>query len=260
MTDKAVSYVRFSPRPDGKIIENNETIRTQRDRIERYAAFRGLELVREFSDPLVSARKNTLEDRDGGRRMLAYVKRYGIKHIVVHKWDRVFRRGIDGIAWVEKWRRRRISLHLADEGGNTLDASTAIGWLLLWMKSGLAQFEPMQTAERTQLAMRRYQSNGKRVSSILPYGWQHDLTSVPNGASGLSSRMVECPEEQAVIAKMLAWRAQGFGRRQIAKMLTEAGITCRGALVWHETTVRRILKRLKVTSESESPGRSPAAP
>jgi Recombinase len=54
--------------------------------------------------------------------------------------------------------------------------------------------------------------------------------------------MIDCPQEQAVAARIRQERQAGRGLREIARLLDAEGITCRGRR-WHHSTVQAILSR-----------------
>jgi len=102
--------------------------------------------------------------------------------------------------------------------------------------------------ERTSKAMRHYQAQGRRMGRLdrCPYGKMPD----PNGPmvkeketgqfTERPARMIDHPEEQAVIERIRQLRNEGYGLRKIAKHLEEAGILCRGNR-WHPSTIASIL-------------------
>jgi hypothetical protein len=59
------------------------------------------------------------------------------------------------------------------------------------------------------------------------------------------SRLIDCPEEQAVLARMRQLRAAGKGAKAITAALHAEGFPYRGC-GWHLTTVRRLLARQDV--------------
>jgi hypothetical protein len=56
------------------------------------------------------------------------------------------------------------------------------------------------------------------------------------------AQMVDHPEEQAVIKRIMQLRSDGNGLRKIAKHLEETATPCRGKR-WHASTIASILKR-----------------
>ena len=80
------------------------------------------------------------------------------------------------------------------------------------------------------------------MSDRVPYGWKADPGS-PIGAKGHHLGIVEDPDEQANIVRILELHGQNVGLRSICRRLDEAGIACRGHK-WRHTTVRRIIMRV----------------
>ena len=96
---KAISYVRVST-----VEQASEGISraAQTEAIRAYAAFKGLELVHELSDPGVSAGK-PLQDRDGGRKLFRHARHPHVKAVIAYKLDRLFRDAADCLAVTKEW-------------------------------------------------------------------------------------------------------------------------------------------------------------
>jgi DNA invertase Pin-like site-specific DNA recombinase len=140
---------------------------------------------------------------------------------------------------------------LGRPGINTLSPlGKHITKLIFTILSGVAEMQLAMIRERTSKAMRHYQAQGRRMGRLdrCPYGKMPDPYGpmVKDKETGQltdrPARMVDHPEEQAVIARIRQLRAQGNGLRKIAKHLEEAGIPCRGKL-WHASTIASILRR-----------------
>src|SRR5262249_30824815 len=96
--------------------------------------------------------------------------------------------------------------------------------------------EREQIRARTSAAMRGYQAGGRRMTRAdrCPFGKEpHPLDP---------SLLIDCPEEQAALARMRELRAEGKGAKAIAAALDAGGVPCRGC-GWPRTTVRRLLAR-----------------
>jgi hypothetical protein len=63
----------------------------------------------------------------------------------------------------------------------------------------------------------------------------------PYGFAWADGRLVACPAEQAVVAKVKKLRSDGKSLRMIARALNEEGLRNRRGSVFPETQVRRIL-------------------
>jgi site-specific DNA recombinase len=188
----------------------------------------GLEIVKVFRDPMVSARKIPLAKRPGGAAMLAYLQEHGIKHVIAQKLDRLFRNVEDGLGWLRRWRKSGVTMHLSDQGGVSLNASTATGKLIVTFLLGVAEFEPNQTSERTSLAMKHHQTHGKKMGSQAPFGYRFDGNLVvPDAAEHVLAEMMH--EMVNVL---------GYSMCKTAEVLGDQGYDFRGKLIRHGT-VRR---------------------
>src|SRR5262249_17371224 len=88
----------------------------------------------------------------------------------------------------------------------------------------------------TSAAMQQYQQSGRRMTRAdrCPFGKEADPLD--------PSRLIDCPEEQAVLERIRELRAAGRGAKAITAALQGEGFPCRGAW-WHMTTGRRLLAR-----------------
>jgi len=188
----------------------------------------------------VSARKVPLAERLGGKTLLKLldgtlgdVDGNG-RNLVVTRVDRIFRNKRDGEEWREKWQQQGIRLHLADEGGVSVDTSTAMGSFMFSTILNVAAFAADMTAERTSEGLRRRQSENRRVSRYPRYGWK---------LSADEKYEVENQIEQIIIAKMLVWNAEGLEAPEIADDLNCDGHRRRNGEPWDTRQVNRVLQR-----------------
>jgi DNA invertase Pin-like site-specific DNA recombinase len=234
----AAAYLRYSPRPRAA---ECESIESQRERVAAYAALAKLQSTHTLEDPEISGGE-LIEDRPQGPALIALLKAKTVQHLIVQRLDRLSRNAADCIRWVEHWGKRGIALHLADQGGCSLDCSTATGQFMLGQLAIFATYERKLIGERTSHATRRHMRNGYLVTSKIPYGWMLDPEGGRRTAeAGSAQRLVRDPVEQSYIVEMLRLRAAGTTYRGIASHL--AGVTsCRGGR-WHHGVVKKILER-----------------
>jgi len=232
---KAIAYLRFSPRPQGKV-DKCESIEVQADRCLAYAGIAGLDVIEEIEDRETSAGQ-PLAERDGGGRLVARLNEVnGPKHVIVHRLDRIFRSTSDGLLQMEVWNHKGITLHLAAQNGVMVDSSTATGKLILTMLLAQSSFERDIIVERTSDSMKRHQESGRRMTrpDKLPYGEMPD----PNDPS----RTVPCSYEVNVINRILALHSDGMSLRKICRQLEADGISPRGK-EWRHGTIKSIINR-----------------
>jgi len=227
LVNQTLLYARFSPRPDKATVESNDN---QIDRMRQYCRLAELEVTEVITDEYTSG-KLPLAERPGGRRLLNLVAKGS--HVVIQKVDRLFRNYPEAGRTVDDWAAMGVTLHLADQGGCSIDTSTATGYLMFGQLALFADFERRVIGERTSQAMKRYVRIGRRVSAEPPYGW----------AVNADKSLRPEPTEQAAVDRMVALRDAGAGLRAIARTLTEEGHVSRNGGDWHHNTVSRILTR-----------------
>ena len=192
MREKAVIYARFSPRPGRRRnpltglrdlelkIEDGETLECQFEVCRRYCEMRDFEIMDEIGDRFESACTTPVFQRKNGKQ-LEFLP-LGVKHIVVAKLDRLFRNVVHGMKMLEHWRKIGVNIHLANQSGNSIDLSTAIGELFLTMLLGIGRFEARQCSERTSQMMKHRQKSGQRMTPkhLVPYGKMTDPSKPEN--------------------------------------------------------------------------------
>jgi DNA invertase Pin-like site-specific DNA recombinase len=255
---RAIAYVRVSTQEQA---DHGISLEAQEARIRAYVTMRGLELVKVVIDAGVSAGKYTLDEREGGKLVLAAVRSGLVRHVIALKLDRLFRDAEDALHHTKAWDKAGVSLHLIDLGGASIDTSTAMGRMFLTMMAGFAEMERNLTAERTIAALDRKREKGERLG-VLPYGKCVDADGV---------HLIDHPTEQAVIATVRELRASGLSHRAIAAELNHRGMVNRAGGAFQKTQIIRMLDDREGTThydasegpedgrcEGESQGATPA--
>jgi DNA invertase Pin-like site-specific DNA recombinase len=167
-----------------------------------------------------------LAKRAGGGELLK-ATRPGDK-ILVAKLDRLFRSVADAAVTLAVWGKGEIQLVALAEN---LDMGSPYGRALAHMASVFAELERELIRDRTKSALRAKKDRGE-VCGAVPYGWD-----------ALGGKLVGNTVEQAVIADMRAWRAQGLTTRAIAACLNERGVVAKRGGRWHASAVASVLGR-----------------
>lgn len=236
-----VIYCRYSPRPE-HASDRAVSLPVQIKAGMKYAELNNLTIDKVIRDPDVSARTPVFE-RPGGSKLLSLPAE---SNVIAMKLDRVFRDTVDGLTTLNFWKENSVRFHLANEGGCSIDTSTAIGKMVATFLLGVASWEPEAIAERTKAALNHRLANGKAHlnPSNFPYGMQEDLESKKHALSGHHEGMTDCEEEQEIINTIINLRDRGYGLAETGRFLTNKGILCRGKK-WHPQKIKRILKRLE---------------
>ena len=226
---RAAGYTRVST--------DNQHTRPEDDRERITAACRafGFELIDFIEDVGVSG-KIPLAERPNGRRIdeLIKAKRPRVDVLIVTSLDRLTRDTEDGMSivasLVPNGRRNPVQLMSLDDH---IDLTGATGRFFAKLRVLMHELERELIGERTSNALRHKRRTGKVYANRQPYGWDRtaDGDLVPN------------PAEQAVIAQMKAWRAEGVNDNRIATRLNAEGVTGKLGGTWKANTVFNILKR-----------------
>lgn len=218
----AVIYARFSPRPNAA---ECDSIAKQLERCRLWCAAKGWKIVAEHDDPDASG--GSTKNRPG----LELAINAAIQHracLVFYSVDRLSRSigDLDRIA-------QRITAKGAALASITepFDTSSPFGEAMMNMLGVFAQLQRRMIVDRTRRAMRQYQSQGRRMGSICPTGWENNC--VPG-------HMQPNEDERRGIARARELRATGLGFRRIANVLTAEGYRYRGGQ-WNYQTIRRNL-------------------
>lgn len=225
---KAISYVRVSTTEQAF---EGISLAAQTQAIRAYAAFKGMELVHEISEPGVSAGK-PLQEREGGRRLFAHASDPEIGAVIAYKLDRLFRDAADCLAVTKEWDELEVNVHLVALGGQPVDTSTAMGRFFLTIMAGVAEMERNLIRERTKAAMAHLKSTGKRVGG-LPYGYKLDTDG---------RTLLQDPEEQRVIANARALRREGLSLRKVSAALKAKGMRSRSGRPFQANQIKRMIE------------------
>jgi len=238
---KATIYVRYSPRPakEGEeerkaALEDEQSIKCQIEECQRYCERKGFTVVRVLRDPETSARKTALFDREAGALLQDLEPGHNIVTLDV---DRMFRETADGLLTMRYFASQGIHLHFANQGGNSIDASTADGELFLTIRLGFAAYEPRKIAERTRRGMRHRQNvDGELMGNpdCVKYGTRYDKHL---------GKIVPDPEEIEALQTAVKMRRDKFSLRAIGRRLVEEGNVRDGRFTGHPDCVKKMLRR-----------------
>lgn len=235
----AVIYTRFSPRPlksgeEESIAaeEDANSIRVQLEACNRYCQFHGFTVIDVLKDPFTSARSVPLFDRPEGSKLKELPEGTAI---VAMDLTRVFRDTVDGLTTLNHFESFGVSLHLASQGGCSIDTSTAQGKLIATFLLGVAAYEPARTAERTSQSMKYQQSQGKRMTSraTVAYGTMPDPEN--------DALTVVCPQEVEMIIAAKQMSKLNVSLAAIGKALVHAHGPLRGCSDLHPQKVKDLI-------------------
>lgn len=218
---QAIIYTRFSPRANADKCESCEV---QRDYCERYARERGYEIAACFDDPDVSGAD---EYREKLWQAIEALPKGGV--LVVYKRDRLARNVYlsEQINRAVEKKGATIEAVTGDVQGNSAETV-----MIRQVLAAIAEYERKMIASRTRHAMRFHQSQGRRMGSECPYGWEPDPAD--------AKRMLPCRRELEVVEEIRAKHAEGMAYHAIMTWLNKERRELARHGAWNAKTVRKI--------------------
>ena len=199
MTTRTIAYIRVST---DKQADAGVSLDAQRAKVEQYAALYDLDLV---------AVKVDAGEADA---------------LLVVKLDRLTRSVRDLGDLVARYFDKKVALLSVSE---QIDTRTAGGRLVLNVLASVSQWEREVIGERTSVAMRHMQDEGRYIGGNVPYGFHL-----------VDGELLEHDAEQQVIASARKLRTAGLTLRAVASELSKRGFTTRSGRAFVHTQVARI--------------------
>jgi putative DNA-invertase from lambdoid prophage Rac len=199
-------YVRVST---VRQTDEGESLDVQQRTIARYAMMHGLTVDRAFIEAGMSG-SVPLTDRPQGKTLLACLRAGDV--VVTAKLDRMFRSALDALGVLADLKKRDISLHMIDLGGDV--TCTGISKLVFTILSAVADAERDRTRERITEVKRDQRTRGRYLGGIPPFGWR----------AGKDGELVPMPDQQAALVRMRRLRAEGAPFRVIAAKMVADGV------------------------------------
>lgn len=221
--DTAIGYIRVST---FRQAEDGESLDIQRERIEGYCKAQRLTLTGIVNEGPVSG-TIPLKTRPEGSQLVST----SAQHIVATRLDRLFRSASDCLVQTEKWQEQKVSLHLIDMGGMSLNTGSSMSKVFLHMLAAFAEFERNQIRERTVAGLQAKKGRKGRYCRINPLGYDD-----------VDDRLVPVDEEQDLISEIMGQHALGLSLRQIAGDLNRRGVPGKRGGKFYASTIRAIIQ------------------
>jgi site-specific DNA recombinase len=236
-----VGYLRVSTEEQkdrgSSLVAQESKIRATADRL-------GHRLIEVIDDGGESARSL---DRPGIQRALALLEHGLASGLIVANLDRLSRNLGDMVGLVES--------HFTAPGGSVLlsasepiETRTAVGRMQLFILTTFSQYMRESGVERTAGVMVSKRSRSERTGN-LRFGQELDPSDPRRSRAARPVALVDCPEDAAIAAMIVEFRASGLSLRAIADELnrqeipSKRGVTRRSTGRWSKSSIHEILKR-----------------
>ena len=235
--------------------QNGISIQTQRGLISAFIKEKYNREVDEwFIDDGVSGTVPILE-RNRCKDMTDVIDRHDV--IVVTRLDRFSRSAGDMLKTIPVLEETGIILYLCEEYGDVpvvypkpkddnglrskFDMNEMVNKIMVMMLSYAAEIEYGSTVDKLKEGKIAWAERGYAIGGAVPFGYEGIEEKVKTG-NRLKRRMklVEVPEEQAVLKTIHACAKRGLGAKRIAKQVSS---THPGFKDFHYSKVRKILDR-----------------
>lgn len=188
--------------------DEGESLDVQQRAMAGYAMMHGMTVDRMFVERGVSG-SVPLADRAEGAAMLAGLKAGDV--LITAKLDRMFRSALDALDVLGKLKARGVSLHMIDLGGNV--TGNGISKLVFTILSAVAEAERDRIRERVSQVKADQRVRGRYLGGKVPFGF----------AVGENGALVELEDQQAIIRRASALRAEGKPLRAIQATMEAEG-------------------------------------
>lgn len=226
---RAIGYIRVSTD-----MQANEgiSLEAQQAAIEQYCSMQGFRLVKICKDVLSGGK----DQRPGLQDALTSLERGG-DVLVVLKFDRLSRSIRHFCELYERYFKDGAKELVAIRESIRLDS--ALGRALISILLVFAQMEREATGERTREAIRHIRGNGYHFGKV-PYG-KKTVRAPDNSRMRI---LVDDEDEQAVLAQLKAWAAEGVGITEMAKRLNAVGTKPPQGERWTKSLIYNLKLRL----------------
>ena len=202
---KAIAYIRVST---DKQQDKGHSLLAQQEKITAYASLYDLDIV----DYVIETGSAKNLNREGLQGALAQIKSGKAHALIVVKLDRLTRSVVDLGYLVETYFNKAGLLSVSEQ----IDTRSASGRLVLNVLASVSQWEREAIGERTAVVKQSMKANGLYCGGIVPYGQML-----------VSGELVTNPNEQAIINRAKALKAEGHSLRTIATMFSNEGLKTR---------------------------------
>ena len=204
-TTRAIAYIRVSTNQQA---DQGHSLLAQQEKVNAYASLYDLDIV----DYVVETGSAKNLNREGLQGALAQIKSGKADALIVVKLDRLTRSVVDLGYLVETYFNKAGLLSVSEQ----IDTRSASGRLVLNVLASVSQWEREAIGERTSAVRQSMKANGLYCGGSVPYGQML-----------VSGELVTNPNEQAIINRAKALKAEGHSLRTIATMFSNEGLKTR---------------------------------
>lgn len=236
---RAVLYARVSSEEQA---EKDLSIPSQLKSLRKHCSHEGWEIIREFTDPGISARTT---NRPGFMEMVSLARRKPrpFEIILVWKFSRFARNQEDSVVY--KSLLAKLGIRVISLNEKTDDSPT--GRLLESMIEAMDEFYSRNLAQDTKRGMKEAAQRGFFYGGYVPFGYK--IIKVKDGGNDRSKLDID-PINAPTVKRIFQLFLAGHGGVEISKTLNKAGTFKRSGKPWGNTDVYHILNNPTYVGDS----------
>ena len=223
--------------------QNQADIPVQRKACREFAAKMGWTIVHEEQENGVSGYKVSANDRDKLQLLKERAEQGKFDILLVFMFDRLGRKSDETPFVVEWFVKHGIRVWSVNEGEQRFESHTdrLTNYIRYWQADG----ESQKTSIRTKTALGQMVQEGRFRGGSAPYGYRLAPSGILNKRKHEVYKL-EIDEDEARVVRMMfnLCVGSGYGRCQIANLISSQGIQTRTGGNWHEATVGHILHNI----------------
>ncbi|SHI53866.1 Site-specific DNA recombinase [Geosporobacter subterraneus DSM 17957] len=213
-----------------------ESVKNQIDACQEYAAMKGWDSLVYFDEGFSGQNQN----RPGFQQLLQDIDQGKIQHVIFYKLDRISRRMLDILEFIEKMNSKGIDFISITEN---FDTTTPLGRAMVHIAATFAQLEREMLQQRVRDNMIQLAKTGRWLGGIAPTGYtSKEMRFRDHQGKEKRKYILEgIPEELAVIEKIYTHYLKKKSLSQVEKYLLAQGFQTKNGGAFQKQTIRSIL-------------------
>lgn len=213
-----------------------ESVKNQIDACMAYAASKGWNTIVYFDEGFSGQNKN----RPGFQNLLRDIDQGKIQHVIFYKLDRISRRMLDILEFIEKMNGKGIDFISITEN---FDTTTPLGRAMVHIAATFAQLEREMLQQRVKDNMIQLAKTGRWLGGIPPTGYMSKAVRYKDSHGKQKTKHVleGIPDELKIIQKIYSHYLKEKSLSQVEKYLLLQGIRTKNDVRFQKQTIRSIL-------------------
>ncbi|MEW9121327.1 MAG: recombinase family protein [Thermotaleaceae bacterium] len=213
-----------------------ESIKNQIESCQQYANSKNWETCIYYDEGFSGQNKN----RPGFQKLLKDIDQGNIQHVIFYKLDRISRRMLDILEFIENTNSKGIDFISITEN---FDTTSPLGRAMVHIAATFAQLEREMLQQRVKDNMLQLAKTGRWLGGVTPTGFCSKMIRYNNmqGKEKTMHVLEEIPEEIQIIKTIYNEYLRHQSLSQVEKSLLQMGILTKNGVNFQKQTIKNIL-------------------